>query len=112
MSEVKVNKISPRSGTGVQLGDSGDKFTVPSGSNITIDSGASIVNDGTATGFATSPEVYGFSKNASGALLITTTGGGVDNISKAKYASFDDVLFAGTGFVWSIDSDGNLITTI
>ena len=24
MSEVKVNKISPRSGTGVQLGDSGD----------------------------------------------------------------------------------------
>mgnify|MGYP003625386887 CR=1 FL=1 len=53
MSEVKVNKISPRSGTGVQLGDSGDKFTVPSGSNITIDSGATIVNDGTATGFDT-----------------------------------------------------------
>ena len=51
MSEVKVNKISPRSGTGVTLGDSGDKFTVPSGSNITINSGASIVNDGTATGF-------------------------------------------------------------
>ena len=53
MSEVKVNKISPRSGTGVTLGDSGDKFTVPSGSNITIDSGATIVNDGTATGFDT-----------------------------------------------------------
>jgi hypothetical protein len=113
MSEVKVNKISPRSGTGVTLGDSGDKFTVPSGSNITIDSGASIVNDGTATGFATtSPEVYGFSKNAGGALLITTTGGGVDDISKATYASFDDALFAGTGFVWSIDSNGNLIATI
>ena len=29
MSEVKVNKISPRSGTGVQLGDSGDTITVP-----------------------------------------------------------------------------------
>jgi len=53
MSEIKVNKISPRSGTGVTLGDSGDKFTVPSGSNITINSGASIVNDGTATGFDT-----------------------------------------------------------
>ena len=51
MSEIKVNKISPRSGTGVTLGDNGDKFTVPSGSNITINSGASIVNDGTATGF-------------------------------------------------------------
>ena len=31
MSEVKVNKISPRSGTDVTLGDSGDTFTLPSG---------------------------------------------------------------------------------
>ena len=29
MSEVKVNKISPRSGTDVTLGDSGDTFTIP-----------------------------------------------------------------------------------
>ena len=36
MSEVKVNKISPRSGTGVQLGDSGDTITVPSGANIAL----------------------------------------------------------------------------
>ena len=43
MSEVKVNKISPRSGTDVTLGDSGDTFTVPSGATIT--------NSGTATGF-------------------------------------------------------------
>jgi hypothetical protein len=43
MSEVKVNKISPRSGTDVALGDSGDTFTVPSG--------ATLVNNGTATGF-------------------------------------------------------------
>ena len=35
MSEVKVNKISPRSGTGVQLGDSGDTITVPSGAILT-----------------------------------------------------------------------------
>jgi len=43
MSEVKVNKISPSSGTAFTLGDSGDTFTVPSG--------ATIVNSGTATGF-------------------------------------------------------------
>jgi len=43
MSEVKVNKISPRSGTDVALGDSGDTFTIPSG--------ATLVNNGTATGF-------------------------------------------------------------
>ena len=51
MSEVKVNKISPRSGTGVQLGDSGDTFTVPSGGAITIASGATITNSGTAVNF-------------------------------------------------------------
>jgi len=42
MSEVKVNKISPRSGTDVTLGDSGDNFTVPSGGTITIPSGATL----------------------------------------------------------------------
>ena len=43
MSEVKVNKISPRSGTNVQLGDSGDTITVPSGANLTLPS-ANIAN--------------------------------------------------------------------
>jgi hypothetical protein len=43
MSELKVNKISPETGTAITLGDSGDTFTVPSG--------ATIVNSGTATGF-------------------------------------------------------------
>ena len=111
MSEVKVNKISPRSGTGVTLGDSPDVFNIPNGVTLNINAGGSLVNNGTATGLS-SPEVYGFSKNADGQLLITTTGGGVDNISKTTYASFDDALFAGTGFVWSINSDGDLIATI
>ena len=36
MSEIKVNKISPRTNCGtVQLGDSGDTFTIPSGATIT-----------------------------------------------------------------------------
>ena len=43
MSEIKVDKISPESGTAFTIGDSGDTFTVPSG--------ATIVNSGTATGF-------------------------------------------------------------
>jgi|TARA_Y100000034_G_scaffold4337_1_gene5127 hypothetical protein len=43
MSEIKVNKISPATGTAITLGDSGDTFTVPSGATIT--------NSGTATGF-------------------------------------------------------------
>jgi hypothetical protein len=51
MSEIKVNKLSPRSGTDVTLGDSGDTFTVPAG--------ASIVNNGTATGFGATGAVLG-----------------------------------------------------
>ena len=44
MSEVKVNKLSPRTNCGtVTLGDSGDTFTIPSGVTIT--------NNGTQTGF-------------------------------------------------------------
>ena len=44
MSEVKVNKISPRTNCGtVQLGDSGDTITIPTGATIT--------NNGTQTGF-------------------------------------------------------------
>jgi len=34
MSELKVNKISPRSGTDVTLGDSGDTFTIPAGATL------------------------------------------------------------------------------
>jgi len=44
MSEIKVNKISPRTNCGtVQLGDSGDTITIPAGATIT--------NNGTAAGF-------------------------------------------------------------
>ena len=44
MSEIKVNKISPRTACGTTtLGDSGDTFTIPAGVTIT--------NTGTQTGF-------------------------------------------------------------
>ena len=44
MSEIKVNKISPRTACGTTtLGDSGDSFVIPAGATIT--------NNGTQTGF-------------------------------------------------------------
>ena len=44
MSEIKVNKLTPRTNCGtVTLGDSGDSFTIPAGVTIT--------NNGTQTGF-------------------------------------------------------------
>jgi hypothetical protein len=57
MSEVKVNKVSPRSGTGVQLGDAGDTITVPASANLTV-----------------------------GGTLTATTGGGVANAALANSA--------------------------
>ena len=68
-SEVKANKISPATGTALQISDSGDTttipsgatldvssatmtgFTIPSGQTLTVASGGTITNSGTATGF-------------------------------------------------------------
>jgi hypothetical protein len=36
MSELKVDKIAPASGTATTIGDSGDTFTVPSGVTLTV----------------------------------------------------------------------------
>ena len=46
MSEIKVNKLSPRSGTDITLGDSGDTITIPSGATLT-NSGNLSVDGGT-----------------------------------------------------------------
>jgi len=52
MSELKTDKISPRTASGtITLGDSGDTFTVPSGATLAVASGATISNAGTASGF-------------------------------------------------------------
>jgi hypothetical protein len=72
------------------------------------------VNDaGTAweLGAASSAEIYGFSKDSNGNLIVTTTNQGQDDISSATYATFDDVLFSASGFTFSI-VNGELIATI
>ena len=76
MSEVKVNKISPRTNCGtVQLGDSGDTITIPAGATIT--------NNGTQTGFGrtgtvdwdTTPKTATFSAVSGDGFFCNTTGG-------------------------------------
>ena len=68
--------------------------------------------DGSALTGVSSPEVYGF--NTSGSQLqVTTTNGGADNIDATTFASFDDVVFAATGFTFSLDTTtGQLVATI
>ena len=79
MSEIKVNKISPRTACGtVQLGDSGDTFTIPAG--------ATINNQGTATNFGatgsaswvTTVKTGDFTAVAGEGYFVNTTSGEID----------------------------------
>jgi hypothetical protein len=75
---------------------------------------ALVVNSGgTALEFAnaSSAEVYGFSRDINGNLIVTTTNQGQDSISQSEYANFADVLFSASGFTFSL-SNGELIATI
>ena len=74
MSEIKVNKLTPRTNCGtVTLGDSGDSFTIPSGVTIT--------NNGTQTGFGrtgtvdwdTTPKTATFSAVSGDGFFCNTT---------------------------------------
>ena len=78
MSEIKVNKISPRTACGTTtLGDSGDTFTIPAGVSIT--------NNGTASGFGatgavswnTTVKTSGFTAVAGEGYFVNTTGGAI-----------------------------------
>ena len=91
------------------IGDANDVSIagVTDGQVLTYNASSSTFQPGNAS----SAEVYGFNKNASGELIVTTTGGGVDNINATTYAGFDDVMFAASGFTFSI-SNGQLIATV
>ena len=78
MSEVKVNKISPRTNCGtVTLGDSGDTFTIPAGVTIT--------NNGTQTGFGrtgtvnwnTTAKTTSFTAASGEGYFVNTTSGAI-----------------------------------
>ena len=88
---------------------------------VTRDSSANTLTYVVPTG---APQLYYYCTNHSGmggtantpaavnnTVQVTTTNAGADNIDAATYAAFDDVVFASTGFTFSV-SDGNLIATI
>ena len=64
--------------------------------------GALPILDGAALTGVSSGEIYGFSINATGNLIVTTTNSGADNITSLTYDTFLDVIIAGTGYNWSL----------
>ena len=127
MSEVKVNKISPRTACGtVTLGDSGDTFTIPSGATIT--------NSGTASGFGATGETSWdttvkttgtFTATAGVGYFLNTTGGTItvnlpvgaagSSVAMADYAATwqtNNVTVSpnGSEFIGGINADVALAT--
>ena len=67
MSETKVNKLSPSTGTALTLGDSGDTFNIPAGTTL--------ANLGTATGFGSDGVIkyFGTAELAADSSATTTS---------------------------------------
>jgi hypothetical protein len=109
MSEIKVNKISPRSGTTLTLGDSGDDFVIPAGATLT--------NNGTTSGFAS---IAWQSSIVTGSTLTAVAGNGywIDTTLNACTVTLpgsanvgDQLIFSDYARTWGtnkiiIDSNG------
>ena len=68
MSEIKVNKLTPRTNCGtVTLGDTGDTFTIPAG--------VSISNQGTASGFGSTGEISWVTTKKTTGFTVTVSEG-------------------------------------
>jgi hypothetical protein len=103
MSEVKVNKVSPRSGTGVQLGDAGDTITVPNSANLTVGgtltatTGGGIANAALANSAIT---INGSAVSLGGSVTVGETKPTVTGVNPSTIENTaTDVVITGTNFV-------------
>jgi hypothetical protein len=105
MSEVKVNKISPRTNCGtVQLGDSGDTITIPAGATIT--------NNGTQTGFGrtgtvdwdTTKKTANFTAVSGDGFFTDTSGGAFTATLPASPSAGDIVAVADYANTWNTNN--------
>ena len=103
MSEVKVNKVSPRSGTGVQLGDAGDTITVPNSANLTVGgtltatTGGGIANAALANSAIT---INGSAVSLGGSVTVGETKPTISGISPSTIENTaTNVVITGTNFV-------------
>ena len=101
MSELKVNKISPRSGTDVTLGDSGDNFIIPSGATLT--------NNGSALGFASIAwqsdiKTASFTAVAGEGYWVNTTSSAITITLPASASVGDRIIFTDYARTWGTNA--------
>ena len=122
MSEIKVNKITPRAACGTTtLGDSGDTIAIAAGVNatlggagstITIPSGATITNSGTASGFGATGEISwdttvkttGTFTATSGVGYFLNTTGGIITVNLPVGAAGSSVAMADYAGTWQTNN--------
>jgi hypothetical protein len=115
MSEVKVNKISPRSGTTVTLGDSGDTIAITSGASltgftstgiddnatstaVTLDSSGNVLVGKTSSNYGTA----GVQLQSNGELYVTRNGGNPVSINR----------LSSDGVITNFAKDGTVVGSI
>ena len=101
MSELKVDKISPRSGTDVTLGDSGDNFIIPSGATLT--------NNGSASGFASiawqsAIKTASFTAVAGEGYWVNTTSSAITITLPASASVGDQIIFTDYARTWGTNA--------
>jgi len=103
MSEIKVNKLSSRTGNAVTLGTSGDTFTIPAGVTLT--------NSGTATGFGSDSDISWQAVVTSNTTMVAGRGYFVDSSGGAITMTLPASPSIGdTVAVHSLDGATNAVT--
>ena len=82
-SEVKANKLSPSSGTALQIGDASDTITIPTGATFTVTDGIGVAAGGT-----------GLSSFTAGDVLYAT---GTTTLAKLAKGTAEQVLAMNSG---------------
>jgi len=103
MSEIKVNKLSSRTGNAVTLGTSGDTFTIPAGVTLT--------NSGTATGFGSDSDISWQAVVTSDTTMVSGRGYFVDSSGGAITMTLPASPSLGdTVAIVALDGDTNAVT--
>ena len=112
-SEIKVNKVSPATGTALQISDSGDTVTLPSGATLTIAGTANVTgtlsNNGTATGFGSIDwqtsdiKTSTFTAAAGKGYFVNTTSGAV-TVNLPAGSAGTQIAFADYAGTWDTNA--------
>jgi hypothetical protein len=103
MSQIEVDKIIPQSGVTLQVGDSGDTITIPSGATFNVANGTITLPDGSVTNAKlanSSITINGSSVSLGGSVTIGETKPTITGVSPTVIENTQTTItITGTNFV-------------